>query len=121
MTNEKIFAMPFAKVYPLLVSKAVKKGRTPAEVDQVTGWLTGYTPAQIARAAETGVTYGDFFRQAPALNPCRDLVRGVVCGVRVETIEDPLMREIRRLDKLVDELAKGRPLDKILPAGPKEG
>ena len=117
MTNEKVFAMPFANVYPLLVSKAVRKGRTAAEVDQVTGWLTGYTPEQIARAAADGVSYGDFFRQAPALNPRRDLVRGVVCGVRVEEIEDPLMQEIRRLDKLVDELAKGRPMEKILREG----
>lgn len=114
MTNEKVYAMPFAKIYPLLVSKAVKKGRTADEVDQVISWLTGYTPAQIAQAVETGVTYGDFFRQAPAPNPNRERVQGVVCGVRVETIEDPLMQEIRRLDKLVDELAKGRPMEKIL-------
>ena len=117
MTNEKVYAMPFAKVYPLLVNKAVKKGRNADEVDQVTSWLTGYTPAQIAQAVEAGVTYGDFFRQAPAPNPNRELVQGVVCGVRVETIEDPLMQEIRRLDKLVDELAKGRPMEKILRQG----
>ncbi len=117
MTNEKVYAMPFAKVYPLLVNKAVKKGRTADEVDQVTGWLTGYTPAQIARAVETGVSYGDFFRQAPALNPSRELVRGTICGVKIEAIQDPLMQEIRRLDKLVDELAKGRPLEKIFRQG----
>lgn len=117
MTNEKVFAMPFAKVYPLLVSKAVKKGRTPAEVDQITGWLTGYTPDQIAQALADGVSYGDFFQQAPALNPRRELVRGVVCGVRVEEIQDPLMQDIRRLDKLVNELAKGRPIEKILREG----
>ena len=93
---EKVYAMPFAKVHPLLVSKAVKKGRTAAEVDQVTSWLTGYSPEQIA------------------LNPARELVTGVVCGVRVEAIEEPLMRDIRRLDKLVDELAKGKPMEKIL-------
>ena len=110
---EKVYAMPFAKVYPLLVNKAVKKGRTAAEVDQVASWLTGYTPEQIAAAA-SGLTYGDFFRQAPALNPARELVTGVVCGVRVEAIEKPLMRDIRRLDKLVDELAKGKPMEKIL-------
>ena len=117
MTNEKVYAMPLAKVYPLLVNKAVKKGRTAAEVDQVTGWLTGYTPQQIAAALEGGVTYGDFFRSAPALNPSRELVRGIICGVRIEDIEDPLMQEIRRLDKLVDELAKGRPMEKILRQG----
>ena len=117
MTNEKVYAMPFAKVYPLLVNKAVKKGRTADEVDQVTGWLTGYAPAQIARAVETGVSYGDFFRQAPALNPSRELVRGTICGVKIEAIQDPLMQEIRRLDKLVDELAKGHPLEKIFRQG----
>lgn len=111
---EKVYAMPFAKVYPLLVSKAVKKGRAAAEVDQVTSWLTGYSPEQIADAAASGLTYGDFFRQAPALNPARELVTGVVCGVRVEAIEEPLMQDIRRLDKLVDELAKGKPMEKIL-------
>ena len=111
---EKVYAMSFAKVYPLLVNKAVKKGRTAAEVDQVTSWLTGYTPEKIAAAAASEITYGDFFRQAPALNPAREGVTGVVCGVRVEAIEDPLMRDIRRLDKLVDELAKGRPMEKIL-------
>ena len=81
--------MSFAKVYPLLVNKAVKKGRTAAEVDQVTSWLTGYTPEQIAAAAASDLAYGDFFRQAPALNPARTLVTGVVCGVRVENIEEP--------------------------------
>ena len=111
---EKVYAMPFAKVYPLLVNKAVKKGRTAAEVDQVTSWLTGYTPEQIAAAAVPDLAYGDFFRQAPALNPARTLVTGVVCGVRVENIEEPLMQDIRRLDKLVDELAKGKPMEKIL-------
>ena len=114
MSNDKVYGMLFSKVYPLLVSKAVKKGRTPAEVDEVTSWLTGYTPEQIAQAAADEVTYGDFFRQAPALNPDRRLIRGVVCGVRVENIEEPLMQEIRYLDKLVDELAKGKPMEKIL-------
>ena len=112
--NEKVYAMSFAKVYPLLVNKAVKKGRTAAEVDQVTSWLTGYSPQQIAAAVASEITYGDFFRQAPALNPARELVTGVVCGVRVENIEEPLMQDIRRLDKLVDELAKGKPMEKIL-------
>ena len=113
-SNEKVYAMPFAKVYPLLVSKAVKKGRTAAEVDQVASWLTGYSPEQIAAATVSGLTYGDFFRQAPALNPARELVTGVVCGVRVEAIEEPLMTRYLRVDKLVDELAKGKPMEKIL-------
>ena len=113
-SNEKVYAMSFAKVYPLLVNKAVKKGRTAAEVDQVTSWLTGYTPEQIAAAAVSDLAYGDFFRQAPAPKPARTLVTGVVCGVRVENIDEPLMQDIRRLDKLVDELAKGKPMEKIL-------
>lgn len=106
--------MSFAKVYPLLVAKAEKKGRTRDEVDRVTAWLTGYTAGEIARLEETPITYGDFFRSAPAMNPRRALVTGTVCGVRVEQVEDPLMRDIRCLDKLVDELAKGRPMEKIL-------
>src|SRR5699024_12557413 len=100
-SNEKVYAMSFAKVYPLLVNKAVKKGRTAAEVDQVTSWLTGYTPEQIAAAAVSDLAYGEFFRQAPALNPARTLVTGEGCGVRVEDIEQPLKQEIRRLDQAV--------------------
>ena len=119
-SNEKVYAMPFAKIYPLLVNKAVKKGRTAAEVDQVTSWLTGYTPEQIAAAAASDLAYGDFFRQAPAPNSARTLVTGVVCGVRVENIEEPLMQDIRRLDKLVDELAKGRPMSAVLRSAPDE-
>lgn len=114
MPRMDVTQMSFAKVYPLLVAKAEKKGRTREEVDRVTGWLTGYTPQQIARLEGSPVLYGDFFRQAPAMNPRRVLVTGTVCGVRVEQIEDPLMRDIRCLDKLVDELAKGRPMEKIL-------
>ena len=119
MTNEKVYAMSFAKVYPLLVAKANKKGRTRDEVDQVVCWLTGYTAEDIKSAAEGSVSYGDFFRNAPArnapkLNENRKLIKGVVCGVRVEEIEEPLMREIRYLDKLVDELARGKSMDKIL-------
>ena len=106
--------MPFARLYPLLVAKAERKGRTRAEMDRVTGWLTGYTPGQLAALEQSDTSYGDFFRQAPAPNPNRTLITGTVCGVRVEAIEDPLMREIRYLDKLVDELAKGRPMEKIL-------
>lgn len=114
MTNDKIFVMKFAKVYPLLVNKALRKNRTREEVDQVTQWLTGYTSSQLEDMLESEITYGEFFQQAPALNPNRGLIKGVVCGVRVENIEDPLMREIRYLDKLVDELAKGKAVEKIL-------
>ena len=114
MSNEKIYNMAFAKVYPLLIAKAEKKGRARTEVLEVTAWLTGYTPEQIQATLATDVTYGDFFRQAPALNLNRTKIIGTVCGVRVELVEEPLMREIRYLDKLVDELAKGKPMDKIL-------
>lgn len=114
MGNERIYGMSFAKVYPLLIAKAEKKGRERAEVLTVTAWLTGYTPDEIEACLLTDTTYGDFFRHAPALNPKRELITGVVCGVRVETVEEPLMRDIRYLDKLVDELAKGKPMEKIL-------
>jgi len=114
MSNEKIYDMAFAKVFPLLIAKAEKKGRTRAEVLEVTSWLTGYTTDAIESALTTDLTYGDFFRNAPSLNPNRALITGVVCSVRVETIEEPLMQEIRYLDKLVDELAKGKPMEKIL-------
>lgn len=113
MEKEKIYAMSFGKVYPLLVSKAERKGRTREEVDALIIWLTGYDSAAIAAAAE-GVSYGDFFRNAPCPNPARKNIRGSICGIRVENIEDPLMRDIRCLDKLVDELAKGKTMDKIL-------
>lgn len=114
MTNDKVYAMPFAKVYPLLVAKAVKKGRTQEEVDTIIHWLTGYDASGIAHALSSGVGYGDFFLHAPQLNPCRKLITGVICGIRVENIEEPLMQEIRYLDKLIDELAKGKSLEKIL-------
>ena len=114
MNEEKVYAMAFSKIYPLLVNKAVKKGRTEQEVVQVISWLTGYGEETVARLASTEVTYGDFFRNAPALNPDRSKITGVVCGVRVEEIQEPLMREIRYLDKLVDELAKGKAMEKIL-------
>ena len=114
MPRTDVTQMPFAKLYPLLVAKAEKKGRTRQEVDQVTAWLTGYTPEQIARLEQSETSYGDFFRNTPAPNPNRTLITGKVCGVQVESIEDSLMREIRYLDKLVDELAKGRPMEKIL-------
>lgn len=114
MSNEKAYGMRFGKIYPLLVNKAEKKGRRKEEVIQVITWLTGYTAEEIEKAANSPLTYGDFFRNAPHPNPDRKLITGVVCGVRVETIEEPLMQEIRYLDKLVDELAKGKAMEKIL-------
>jgi hypothetical protein len=114
MSNEKIYNMAFSKVFPFLIAKAEKKGRTRAEVLEVTTWLTGYTSDAIESALTNDLTYGAFFRNAPSLHPNRTRITGVVCGVRVETVEEPLMREIRYLDKLVDELAKGKPMEKIL-------
>ena len=113
MPRTDVTQMSFAKLYPLLVTKAEKKGRTREEVDQVTAWLTGYTPEDIARLEQSDTSYGDFFRNAPAMNPSRSLITGRICGIRVEEINDPLMRDIRYLDKLVDDLAKGRPIDRI--------
>lgn len=114
VSNEKIYKMEFSKIYPLLVNKAERKGRTRAEVDEVITWLTGYTEEQIASLAVNGICYGEFFRDAPAKNPDRVKITGTVCGVRVEKIEDEFLREVRYLDKLVDELAKGKSMDKIL-------
>ena len=114
MENQRVFAMPFSRVYGLLIAKAVRKGRTRAEVDEVASWLTGYTAGQINALMESKISYGDFFRQAPAMNPEREKITGTVCGVRVERVEDPLMRDIRYLDKLVDELAAGKAMEKIL-------
>ena len=106
--------MPFAKVYPMLIAKAERKGRTGDEVFKVTEWLTGYLPEDVERLLTTNISYGDFFRNAPSMNPNRALVAGSICGVKITEIEDPLMQDIRRLDKLVDELAKGKALEKIL-------
>ena len=114
MGNEKIYQMDFSKVYHLLVNKAEKKGRTKEEVDEIIRWLTGYGQTELEGMLERPVPYGDFFRNAPQMNEKRTLVKGVVCGVRVEDIEEPLMQEIRRLDKMVDELAKGKSMEKIL-------
>lgn len=114
MPRIDVTQMPFGKLYSLLVNKAEKKGRTREEVDQVTAWLTGYAPAEIAHLEASDITYGDFFRSAPAMNPNRTLITGKVCGICVEEIQDPLMRDIRYLDKLVDELAKGKPMANIL-------
>ena len=114
MDNEKVFAMSFAKVYPMLIAKAERKGRSCEEVLEVTAWLTGYTHEEIEALLKSDTTYGDFFRKAPALNPNRKLIKGSICGIKVELIEDPLMQESRYLDKLVDELAKGKAMEKIL-------
>jgi hypothetical protein len=112
--RHRIFDMAFARVYPLLVQKAERKGRTRAEVDQVIRWLTGYTQAALQAQISKAVSFDQFFASAPAMNPNCPLITGTVCGVRVEDVPDPLMRNIRYLDKLVDELAKGRPMEKIL-------
>lgn len=114
MAYEKVYNMSFGKTYPLLVNKAEKKGRTADEVNEVITWLTGYPAEEIEKAAVSDISYGDFFRQAPEMNPDRKQIKGVVCGVRVEDIEEPLMQDIRYLDKLVDELAKGKAMEKIL-------
>ena len=117
MANHKIYTMSFAKVYPMLIAKAERKGRTKDEVLQITSWLTGYTSQAIEAHMQSEINYGDFFLQAPQLNPDRKLITGKVCGVAVEQIEEPLMQEIRYLDKLVDELAKGKAMDKIIRKG----
>ena len=114
MPDHRIFTMAFAKVYPMYVQKAERKGRTKEEVDQVICWLTGYDRAGLQRQIALESDFRTFFAQAPALHPNSVLIKGVVCGVRVEEIEDPLMRKIRLLDKLVDELAKGRKMEAIL-------
>ena len=114
MQNHKVFAMPFARVYPLYVQKAERKNRTKEEVDQIICWLTGYDKAGLERQIDQGHSIETFFAQAPALNPNCALIKGVVCGIRVEEIEDPLMQKIRYLDKLIDELAKGKAMEKIL-------
>lgn len=114
MTQHRIYRMSFARIYPLLVAKAERKGRTKAEVDQVIHWLTGYDQGALASQLAKNSDYETFFVQAPALNPARFGIKGIVCGVRVEEIAEPVMREIRYLDKLIDELARGKAIDKIL-------
>jgi hypothetical protein len=114
MTNDRVFAMKFAKVYPLYVQKAERKNRTKEEVDRVICWLTGYSQAALQQQIERESDFKTFFAQAPAIHPNSFLIKGVVCGVRVEEIEDPLMKKIRYLDKLIDELAKGKAMEKIL-------
>lgn len=117
MNNEKVYQMSFGKIYPLLVNKAVKKGRTQDEVDEVICWLTGYETEAIHRFAAEEISYREFFEQAPQMNENRRMIKGKICGISVEAIEEPLMQEIRYLDKLVDELAKGKAMEKILRSG----
>jgi hypothetical protein len=113
---DRVYKMSFAGVYPHYVTKAKKKGRTEKELIEVICWLTGYTPSALAKQIDRKNSFETFFREAPKLNPKAKQITGVVCGVRIEDIEEPLMRKIRYLDKLVDELAKGRPMEKILRA-----
>ena len=114
MSKHRIFTMPFARVYPMYVQKAERKNRTKAEVDQIICWLTGYDPKGLAKQIELENDFETFFAQAPAMHPNSALIKGVVCGVRVEEVDDPLMQKIRYLDKLIDELAKGKSMEKIL-------
>jgi hypothetical protein len=114
MTKHRICSAAVASVYPFYVAKAERKGRTRAEVDEIIRWLTGHSQATFEEELARQTSFEDFFEQAPAMNPDRNLITGTVCGVRVENVEEPTMREIRYLDKLVDELAKGRPMEKIL-------
>ena len=114
MTKHRIYSVSFASVYPHYVAKAEKKGRTKAEVDEIICWLTGHDQATLDDQLAQKVNFEDFFAHAPRMNPARSLITGVICGVRVEDIQEPTMREIRYLDKLIDELAKGKAMDKIL-------
>lgn len=114
MSTSRIYTMTFASVHPLYVTKAERKGRTQEEVDTIIMWLTGYSKKALASQIKKEVTFETFFKEAPKLNPLRSLIKGVICGVRIEEIENPLMKEIRYLDKLIDELAKGKTVEKIL-------
>jgi hypothetical protein len=114
MTEHRIFATAFAKVYPMYVQKAERKNRTKEEVDQIICWLTGYDAKGLQRQIDQATDFKTFFAQAPAFHPNASLIKGVVCGIRVEDIEDPLMQKLRYLDKLIDELAKGKAMEKIL-------
>src|SRR5688572_22886548 len=113
-TNHRIYKMSFSRVYPEYINKAERKGRTKAEVDQIIGWLTGYSQAELEALLEKQTNIETFLAEAPQPNPARELIKGVVCGVRIEDIEEPTMKEIRYLDKLIDELAKGKSMEKIL-------
>ena len=112
--SHRVYMIPIASVYPLYVAKVVRKGRTKEEVDEVICWLTGYSQEELVARLAKQTSLESFFSEAPALNPLRKQITGVICGVRIEEIEEPMMREIRYLDKLIDELAKGRPMDKVL-------
>jgi hypothetical protein len=114
MAGHRIYSISMASVYPLYIAKAEKKGRTKAEVDEIIMWLTGYSQEEFEAELEDQTNLENFFTKAPRLNPSRALIKGLICGIRVEDIEDPLMQEIRYLDKLIDELAKGKSMDKIL-------
>ena len=114
MEKHRIYTMSFARVYPLYITKVERKGRTKKEVDEIIRWLTGYTQKELQKEIEKQTDFETFFAKAPAMNPARALIKGVICGVRIEDIKEPTMREIRYLDKLIDELAKGRPMEKIL-------
>lgn len=114
MENHKIYSTAFGNIYPYYVAKAQRKERTKQEVDEIIRWLTGYTQKQLEHTIQNGIDFTDFFGNAPKMNPNRSLITGVICGIRVENIEHPLMREIRYLDKLIDELAKGKAMEKIL-------
>jgi len=116
MTKHRICSVSVASVYPFYIAKAEKKGRTKAEVDTILRWLTGHSEETLEEQLARGTSFEDFFAQAPRINPARSLITGTVCGVRVENVEEPTMREIRYLDKLVDELAKGKAMEKILRA-----
>lgn len=114
MSNERVLAIPFCTIYPLYVAKVERKGRTTAELDEVLTWLTGYTQEDLTSTPVSEATLADFFTDAPAYSPESDLITGVICGHRVEDIEDPLMKKIRQMDKVVDELAKGKAVEKII-------
>lgn len=114
MTRHRIYTMSFASVYPHYVTKAERKGHSQAEVDEIIAWLTGYSADQLQRVLDEEVDFETFFAEAPAMNPSRSLITGVICGIRVEEIEEPLMREIRYLDKLIDEMARGKAMEKVL-------
>lgn len=114
MTKHRIYTISVASVYPFYIAKAERKGRTKAEVDEIIRWLTGYSQKELEVHLTKETNFENFFAQAPQLNPARSLITGMICGVRIEEIEDPLMREVRYLDKLIDELAKGKAMEKIL-------
>ena len=114
MNKHKIYTMSFARVYPLYIAKAERKGRTKSEVDEVISWLTGYSEKELKEVIEKQIDFETFFDKAPKMNPSRSLIKGIICGMRVEDIKEPLMQEIRYMDKLIDELAQGKAMEKIL-------